>query len=186
MKKLFFAVIAVAVIISGCAKKEIIKPVDQPTTEQKPADNIQSEQKAVPVEKVTSLDPAEKDKAALDSAIKVLQARLKDIHFDFDKYMVRNEDKPILKEVSDVLLRNKNVKVMIEGHCDERGTNEYNLALGDKRANAVKEYLRSLGTPSGKIDTISYGEEKPLCKESTDECWAKNRRAHFVLSGARQ
>lgn len=185
MKKLFFAVIAVGIIISGCAKKETIKPVDQSTAEQKPADNKQSEQKAVPIEKVTSLDPAEKDRAALDSAIKALQARLKDVHFDFDKYVVRSEDKPILKEVSDALLQNKNVRVMIEGHCDERGTNEYNLALGDKRANAVKEYLRSLGTPSGRMDSISYGEEKPLCKESTEECWAKNRRAHFALSGVR-
>lgn len=87
----------------------------------------------------------------------------------------------MLKEVSTILSRNKNIKVIIEGHCDERGTNEYNLGLGDRRANSAKEYLISLGIPSNKIETISYGEEKPICTEQTEDCWAKNRRAHFVF-----
>ena len=70
---------------------------------------------------------------------------------------------------------------MVEGHCDERGTNEYNLALGDRRSRAVRDYLVALGIGSNRIETISYGEEKPVCAEKTEECWAKNRRAHFVV-----
>jgi len=72
-------------------------------------------------------------------------------------------------------------RLSLEGHCDERGTNEYNLALGDRRAKAVKDYLVSLGVASGRIDVISYGEEKPVCKEQSEDCWAKNRRAHFIV-----
>ena len=70
---------------------------------------------------------------------------------------------------------------MIEGHCDERGTAEYNLALGDRRASAVMQYLLSLGIPSNRMETISYGKEKPVCTESNERCWSKNRRAHFVF-----
>jgi len=76
---------------------------------------------------------------------------------------------------------NPDAKILVEGHTDERGTNEYNLALGDRRANAVKDYLVSLGVSSSRIETISYGEEKPLCMGSDEECWQKNRRAHFVV-----
>ena len=115
------------------------------------------------------------------SNIEEIQAGLKDILFDFDKYDITPEAKIILKEVASALSKNMKAKVVVEGHCDERGTNEYNLGLGDKRANSVKDYLVSLGVPSGRIETISYGEEKPICSESSEECWAKNRRAHFVL-----
>ena len=73
----------------------------------------------------------------------------------------------------------------IEGHCDERGTNEYNLALGQRRASGAKDYLVSLGVDGGKLVTISYGEERPFCTDSSEECWAKNRRAHFVATGRR-
>ncbi|TAN42967.1 MAG: peptidoglycan-associated lipoprotein Pal [Nitrospirae bacterium] len=115
-----------------------------------------------------------------------LQSRLKDVYFDFDRYDIRDDAKPVLKEASAGLMKNREVKVIIEGHCDERGTNEYNLGLGDRRANAVKDYLLSLGIPAGKIETVSYGEEKPVCNEATEECWAKNRRAHFVLTGEKK
>ena len=74
-----------------------------------------------------------------------------------------------------------NAKVEIEGHCDNRGTVEYNLALGAKRAKSVKDYLVSLGIPADRLSTISYGEELPLCREDTEECWARNRRAHSVV-----
>jgi len=84
-------------------------------------------------------------------------------------------------KVSGHMTKDSSAILSIEGHCDERGTNEYNLALGDRRAKAVKDYLVSLGVPSSRIETISYGEEKPLCSAQNEDCWAKNRRAHFVL-----
>ncbi|MBI5641545.1 MAG: peptidoglycan-associated lipoprotein Pal [Nitrospirae bacterium] len=104
----------------------------------------------------------------------------RDIQFDYDKYDVKDSYKSGLKAISAWLIKNPDAKLSIEGHCDERGTNEYNLALGDRRAKAVKDFLVSLGVPSSRIDTLSYGEEKPLCTEQTEDCWAKNRRAHFV------
>ncbi len=115
------------------------------------------------------------------SLLREMQARMKDIHFDFDKYAIKSDDTPTLKEVAETLRSNGKVKVVIEGNCDERGTAEYNLALGDRRATAAKEYLLSLGIPSNRMETVSYGKEKPMCTESTEACWAKNRRDHFVL-----
>jgi len=107
--------------------------------------------------------------------------RNEDIHFDFNRYDIAEKDREILNGLGDWLNKNKGTKVQIEGHCDERGSNEYNLALGDRRANSVKQYLITLGLSAARISTISYGEEKPLCSESTEECWARNRRSHFVL-----
>ncbi|MBI1810933.1 MAG: peptidoglycan-associated lipoprotein Pal, partial [Nitrospirae bacterium] len=102
------------------------------------------------------------------------------IHFDFDKYTIREDAKPSLKAVADWLIKNKDAKMILEGHCDERGTNEYNLALGEKRAKAARDYIVSAGVTKNRLDTISYGEEKPLCKEQTEDCWQKNRRVQFV------
>jgi peptidoglycan-associated lipoprotein len=103
-----------------------------------------------------------------------------DIHFEFDKYDIRSDAKPVLQSVAEWLMKNKSADLLIEGHCDDRGTNEYNLALGDRRAKAARDYLAALGIPAGRINIISYGEEKLLCTEQTEECWQKNRRAHFV------
>ena len=104
-----------------------------------------------------------------------------DIMFEYDKYDVKESYKSELQAVSAWMTKNSSAKVSVEGHCDDRGTNEYNLALGDRRAKAVKDYLVSLGVLSSRIETISYGEEKPVCTEQSEECWAKNRRAHFVI-----
>ena len=106
---------------------------------------------------------------------------LKDIHFDFDKYDVRPVDEAVLKENAVFLKNNPNLKVQIEGHCDERGTAEYNLALGERRANNTKKYLVFLGIPSDRISTISFGKERPLDKGHHEEAWARNRRAHIVV-----
>ena len=105
----------------------------------------------------------------------------KDIHFEFDKYDIRREDEEILRENAAWLKKNPKMKIQIEGHCDERGTAEYNLALGERRANMTKKYLLSLGISSDRISTISYGEEKPLDPGHNEEAWAKNRRAHIVV-----
>jgi len=106
---------------------------------------------------------------------------LKDIHFGYDQYEIRREDEEILKENAAFLKKNPTMKIQIEGHCDERGTAEYNLALGERRANHTKKYLVSLGIRSDRISTISYGEEKPLDPGNNEEAWAKNRRAHIVV-----
>lgn len=106
---------------------------------------------------------------------------LQDIHFDFDRYDVRSDARSTLQQNADWLRANPAAKVEVEGHCDERGTTEYNLALGAKRAKAAKDYLVSLGVSADRLSTISYGEELPLCRESNETCWARNRRAHFVV-----
>jgi len=107
---------------------------------------------------------------------------LKDVYFDFDSYDVRDDVKPALRALAGYLIKNGSEKLLIEGHCDERGTNEYNLALGERRAQATKKFLLSLGVASSRMEVISYGEEKPVCSEQTEDCWQKNRRVHFVIS----
>jgi peptidoglycan-associated lipoprotein len=106
---------------------------------------------------------------------------LKDIHFDFDKYDVRPGDAKILDANAQWLKSNPDQLVLIEGHCDERGTNEYNLALGERRAKSTMNYLVSQGVQSNRITIISYGEERPLCTEHNEGCWTKNRRSHFLV-----
>ena len=108
-------------------------------------------------------------------------ADLKDIHFDFDKYDIRPGDAKTLDSNAGWLKSNPNHLVLIEGHCDERGTNEYNLALGERRAKSTMNYLVSQGVQASRITIISYGEERPSCSEKTEGCWAKNRRAHFLV-----
>ena len=104
---------------------------------------------------------------------------LQDINFDFDKYNIRAQDAETLKKDYEWFKQNPGKKARIEGHCDERGTTEYNLALGQRRADSTKTYLTGLGVDKALLETVSYGKEKPLCKEKTEECWARNRRAHF-------
>jgi|SRR6185436_1712066 len=108
-------------------------------------------------------------------------ADLKDIHFDFDKYDIRPSDAKTLDGNAGWLKSNPNHLVLIEGHCDERGTNEYNLALGERRAKSTMNYLVSQGVQASRITIISYGEERPACSQKTEECWAQNRRAHLLV-----
>jgi peptidoglycan-associated lipoprotein len=112
----------------------------------------------------------------------ILESKLiKDIHFDFDKYDIRSGDAEILKENAALLMKHLTIKIQVEGHCDERGTEQYNLALGERRANSTKKYLISLGILPDRISPISYGEEKPLDPGHNEEAWGKNRRAHTVI-----
>ncbi|MBI1734065.1 MAG: peptidoglycan-associated lipoprotein Pal [Candidatus Rokubacteria bacterium] len=106
---------------------------------------------------------------------------LRDVFFDFDKYDIRPEDAKTLDSNAQWLKSNPNQLVLIEGHCDERGTNEYNLALGERRAKAAMNYLVSQGVQASRITIISYGEERPTCSDKNESCWAKNRRAHFLV-----
>jgi peptidoglycan-associated lipoprotein len=107
---------------------------------------------------------------------------LKEAYFAFDSYDLSQEARATLKANAEWLKANPQTKVQIEGHCDERGTNEYNMALGAKRAQAAMDYLSTLGVSAQRLSTVSYGEEVPVCKEQTEECWAKNRRDRFVVS----
>jgi len=108
-------------------------------------------------------------------------SNLKDVFFDFDKYDIRADDAKILDGNAGWLKSNANNLVLIEGHCDERGTNEYNLALGERRAKATMNYLVSQGIQANRISIISYGKERPVCSEKSEGCWQKNRRAHFLV-----
>jgi peptidoglycan-associated lipoprotein len=106
---------------------------------------------------------------------------LKDVYFDYDRYDLSADARTVLRTNADWLKSNPNARVEIEGHCDERGTNEYNLALGAKRAQSAREYLTTLGVAAGRLSTISYGEEIPVCREQDESCWRQNRRARFVI-----
>jgi len=126
-----------------------------------------------------------------DSSLKQLQegkstataasSPLKDVFFEFDRYDLTSDARTTLRANADWLKSNSSTRVEIEGHCDERGTNEYNLALGAKRAQAAREFLSTLGIPADRLSTISYGEEIPVCREHSESCWKQNRRARFVI-----
>ena len=106
---------------------------------------------------------------------------LKDIFFEFDKYDLDSDSRRILQGNAEFLNRNQDLHVEIQGHSDERGTNNYNIALGERRAQSTKKYLVSQGVDSSSVHVIAYGEEKPFCFESNETCWKQNRRAHFML-----
>ncbi len=124
-----------------------------------------------PVEEPKPLDPFSIDKNPLD-----------DVYFEFDKSDLTEDTKTILNRYAEVIKANAGLSILIEGHCDERGTEEYNLALGERRASRVKEYLVSLGVSAETMKTISYGEARPKQEGSTEEAWSMNRRAHFMVS----
>jgi peptidoglycan-associated lipoprotein len=106
---------------------------------------------------------------------------IKDAFFDYDQYSIREDARLALEADARTLKERPGIRVTIEGHADERGSEKYNLALGDRRANAAKDYLVSQGIDSSRIDTTSYGKERPFCEEHTEECWQLNRRAHLVM-----
>ena len=107
---------------------------------------------------------------------------LKDIHFKFDQYDLDNNSRAILERNADYLKHNLSLQIEVQGHCDERGTNNYNIALGERRAYSTKKYLVSQGVDSRRVHVISLGEEKPFCFDSNETCWYENRRAHFMVS----
>ena len=107
---------------------------------------------------------------------------LSDIHFGYNEYTIEPQDGSVLKSNASWLQKYTDTKVQVEGHCDERGSEEYNIALGAKRAEAAKDYLTTLGISGSRISTISYGKELPLCTEHDESCWSQNRRDHFAVS----
>jgi len=111
---------------------------------------------------------------------------LSDIHFGYNDYTIQPQDSSVLKSNASWLQSHPNANVQIEGNCDERGSEEYNIALGAKRAQSAKDYLATLGISPGRMSTISYGKELPLCQDHDESCWERNRRDHFVVSGGGQ
>ncbi len=104
-----------------------------------------------------------------------------DIHYDFDQSSIRDDARPILAGIAAYMAKTPSGQLIVEGHCDSRGTAEYNMALGERRAEAAKKYLAALGVKSGSLVTVSYGKEKPFTSGETEEAWAKNRRGHFLV-----
>jgi peptidoglycan-associated lipoprotein len=109
------------------------------------------------------------------------ESNIKDAFFDYDQYGIRSDAQQILIKNAQALAQRPSIRITIEGHCDERGSEKYNLALGDRRAISAKDFLVSQGVDASRIDTISYGEERPFCEEKNEDCWKLNRRAHFVM-----
>jgi len=124
--------------------------------------------------------PAPPPQTSNQTEAELFAQSMRDVFFDYDSYDISQQYQQVLQADARFLQQHPNMKFVIEGHCDERGSTEYNLALGDNRANATKQALISLGISANRIRTISYGKEKPFCTESTESCWAQNRRAHFV------
>lgn len=164
------------VFFAACSTPAVSKPQAQIATKSA-GTATQKQAKAAPSKTAptSSLEALQKGK-------KVGTGPLQDVNFDFDRYDLRPDAREILKKHVAWLKANPQVKVAIEGHCDERGTNEYNMALGAKRADSVKRFLVDSGISASRLGTVSYGEELPLCKEQNEICWAKNRRAHFATS----
>ena len=184
MKKAFVvALVVLGFMLAGCPARKVVQPEQQqPTvTTVTPLETKQKAAEIKPEERITEQRLAKIETKEEPSKYIEEKGLFEDIHFDFDKYDIRSDDRPTLQQIASWLVKNTSVKLLIEGHCDDRGTNEYNLALGDRRAKATRDYLTALGVASNRIEMISYGEEKPLCTDKTEECWAKNRRAHFVL-----
>jgi len=173
------------VVFSGCATETIKKPaaiagpsaaVAAPPAARAPAEKpLVSSNPAAPG---SSLDALRQGRAAADGPMKT-------IYFDFDSYALSADSRAVLKGNAAWLLANPGAVVEIEGHCDERGTTEYNLALGAKRARAALDYLITLGVNTSRMKTTSYGEELPACRDATEACYLDNRRARFVESRSR-
>ena len=169
-------VVIFALVFSvACSKKAVTADTDYMAgTSQKPGsteDTMIYEQDAAKSDEIV-------ESASGDGFMMIM---LEDIYFEFDKSTLTREAQEALNKKAQWLKTHRDVRVIIEGHCDERGTNEYNLALGDRRAASTKAFLVDLGISPSRLNTISYGEERPLIGGNDEDSWAKNRRAHFAV-----
>ncbi len=177
-------------LFSGCAeKKAVVK--DEAVQEQKapakaePA-KVADDEAARKAKEAADREAALKAQAAKDAAAKRNAAALaglniQNIYFDFDKSSIRPDAREILKADAEIFTKNSNTTIVIQGYCDERGTAEYNMALGERRAQETKQYLMNLGIDAARMETISYGEENPLDPGHNEAAWSQNRRVQFLL-----
>lgn len=173
--RILFTAVVLSLALGGCRKK----PAPAPAPEPAPAPAATQPQPQPPAPPAT--DPNREREEAIRRAREILERR---VHFDFDDASIRPDARAILDEKIPVLRQYPDVRILVEGHCDERGSNEYNLALGSRRAESIKRYLVDAGISADRIETISYGEERPLVAASNEEAWAQNRRGEFrILSG---
>jgi peptidoglycan-associated lipoprotein len=179
------SVLLAGLMITGCARRpattaaSAATPAPAAAPSPAPAPSAPSAAAPAPPAPAAAAAPAQAPRPVPKEFMAV--AALKEVYFDFDKYDIRSEDAKTLDANATWLKSNGDNLVLIEGHCDERGTNEYNLALGERRAKATMNYLVSQGIQANRITIISYGEERPVCTEKTEACWAKNRRANFLV-----
>jgi peptidoglycan-associated lipoprotein len=196
---IFIICVGLVFLSSGCAKKSVkqdpsIKSAEELAAEREMAARLEAEQRERELARLREEEAKrrEQERKEFEKSLaakrtpgiegEVYESKLlKRVHFDFDRYEIRVSDTAVLKENAAVLKKFPEVKIQIEGHCDERGTNEYNLALGERRANSTRQYLLSLGVEAGRISIISYGEERPLEAAHEEESWGKNRRADFIV-----
>ena len=172
MKRLHLLTILFLLLFTFACQKNL----DIPLPKEAPPRKVQKAERIVepPKPKVQQVrEPKELD------SFDISKIKLDDIYFDFDKSFLREDAKRALNAHGEVLKANKNITVLIEGHCDERGTEDYNMALGERRADSVKQYLISLGLANSRLKTISYGEMRPKIQGHNEEAWAQNRQAHF-------
>jgi peptidoglycan-associated lipoprotein len=172
MKKILAVVLVIFAM--GCAKK-YVQPQD--------LEKEMAEEKVMAEEEIieAKITPEEAREVEISEVEETL-FEFKDALFDFDKYDIRPDARMVLDSVAEWLNAQKDINVLIEGHCDERGTNEYNLALGERRAKAARDYLISRGVAHIRMSIITYGEERPACFVQNEGCWQNNRRAHFVVT----
>ena len=162
-----FAVLSAALLLGACThKQEAVNTAPPPAPPPPPA---------APAPVTSSIIPG----SAQDFKVNVGDT----VHFALNQYNIEDNDKGTLGKQAAWLTRYPAVRLTIEGHCDERGTREYNLALGARRANAVKEFLVAQGVAAGRLETVSYGKERPICTESGEDCWSQNRRGVSVITG---
>ena len=154
-------------ILPACAGKKTVPEEDIEPVEKVPP--------PPPLEEVE--EPSEEEEAVIEEE----PIELEDVYFDFDKFSIKDKYKKVLSANADNLLAHSEVNLLIEGHCDERGTIEYNLALGEKRARAVVDFYLAYGVDARRLSIVSYGEERPFARGNTEAAWAKNRRAHMVV-----
>jgi len=169
-------VLAALSFVTACTCPPEVKPVEvaAPAPPPPPEPKVEAPPPPPP-------PPVEVKEEAPPPPKPVEEVVLEDIFFALDKHFLTDEAKATLERNAAKIKNNPDLKVRIEGTCDERATNKYNMALGEKRANSAKKYLMDLGVKEDQLSTVSYGEEKPFCTEKNEECWAKNRRDHFAI-----
>ena len=177
---IFLTVISFMLFTGGCSKKVAIEPEPVQETVTPPPVQKPVEIQKTPVTETTTAVTSEQNQTTETAKTAKVVYNWRDVNFDYDSYELRPVALKILAEHARYLKDNPSIKVLIEGHCDERGTIEYNLALGERRSNSVKKYLVNYGIKTERLSTVSYGKERPMNPAHTVDAWAKNRRAALV------